>query len=167
MKYRTKLLSTLGIVAALGVGGFAVVSHADSDSYERGRYSSGHSDDHEGHGKYGGKHAKHAMRMLERYDVNEDGALGLDEIRGERERAFKAADANGDGVLTVQEYEGLWLQTMRPRMVRSFQKHDDDGDGRITSDDYSKRFYRMMTWMDQNEDGQIDAKDMRRHHEEH
>jgi len=25
----------------------------------------------------------------------------------------------------------------------------------------------MMTWMDQNEDGQIDAKDMRRHHEEH
>ena len=61
------------------------------------------------------------------------------------------------------------MQTMRPRMVKSFQKHDDDGDGRITSDDYSNRFYRMMTWMDQNEDGQIDAKDMRsnmrRHHE--
>ena len=163
MKHRTKLLSTLGIVAALGIGGFAVVSHADSDSYERGRHSSGHSYDHEGRGKYGGKHA---MRMLERYDVNEDGALGLDEVRGERERAFKAADADGDGALTIQEYEGLWLQNMRPRMVKSFQKHDDDGDGRITSEDYSKRFYRMMTRMDRNEDGQIDVKDMRRHREE-
>tara|TARA_A100001391_G_C4870754_1_gene225226 strand:- start:45 stop:557 length:513 start_codon:yes stop_codon:yes gene_type:complete len=169
MKHRTKLLSTFGIVAALGIGGFAVVSHADSDSYERGRHGSGYSNDHEGYGKSGGKHAKSAMRMLERYDVNEDGALGLDEIRGERERSFKAADADADGALTLQEYEGLWLQTMRPRMVKSFQKHDDDGDGRITSDDYSNRFYRMMTWMDQNEDGQIDAKDMRsnmrRHHE--
>ena len=151
MKHRTKLLSTFGIVAALGIGGFAVVSHADSDSYERGRHGSGYSNDHEGYGKSGGKHAKSAMRMLE------------------RERSFKAADADADGALTLQEYEGLWMQTMRPRMVKSFQKHDDDGDGRITSDDYSNRFYRMMTWMDQNEDGQIDAKDMRsnmrRHHE--
>lgn len=164
MKHRSKLLSTLAIVAALGVGGFAVVSHADSDAHKGGSAGWGHGDDHMGHG---GKHSKHAMRMLERYDVNKDGALGLDEIRGERDRAFKAADADGDGALTLQEYESLWMQTMRPRMVKSFQKHDRDGDGRITSENYSDRFNRMMTWMDRNEDGQIDSKDMRRHHEEH
>ena len=168
MKHRTKLLSTLGLVAALGVGGFAVVSHADSDSYERGRPDSGHSGDYEGHGRYGGMGAKYGMRMLERYDVNKDGALDLDEVRGERERSFKAADADDDGALTLQEYETLWLQAMRPRMVRSFQKHDDDCDGRVTSEDYSNRFNRTMMRMDQNEDGRIDTKDMRdnmrRHH---
>ncbi len=160
MKHRTKLLSTLGVVAALGIGGFAVATHADSDSYECGRYGLGHGDAHEGRHK----HTEHALRMLSRYDLNKDGALGLDEIRGERTRAFKAADADGDGTLTLKEYEALWSQTMRPRMVKSFQKHDDDGDGRITSEDYSSRFERMMTWMDRNKDGKIDADDMRRHH---
>lgn len=155
MKHRTKLLTTLGVVAALSVGGYAAYAHASGDYH--GRF--GGQERHFGGGEHGGKRM---MRMLERYDTNGDGALTKDEVLGARAEQFKKFDSDGDGMLTLDEYQGLWMDAMRERMVDRFQQHDDDGDGKISAEDFSERYGRMMTWMDRNEDGKIDRDDMRR-----
>lgn len=164
MKNKTKLLAALGLVSSLAVGGYAVTAYAHGSDHDRGG-DSRHGSMHDGHGKK----AKHMMRMLDRYDANNDGVLQLDEMSQGRANQFKKFDTNGDGMLTLDEYKALWLDAMHERMVDRFQKHDNDGDGKISEEDFSKRFMRMMTWMDRNEDGKLDRDDRRgyggRHHD--
>lgn len=145
MKLRNKMLATLGVVGVLGAAGIAAASGMHEGYHERS----------EGHHKY----AKRGMHMMEVYDTNGDGALTLDEITAERGKKFKQFDADGDGMLTLDEYQALWADAMRERMVDRFQKHDDDGDGKISVDDFNKRFKRMMTRMDRNDDGKLDRDD--------
>ena len=53
-------------------------------------------------------------------------------------------DQNGDGSLTLEEYQALWLDAMRERMVDHFQAHDDDGDGMVTVEEFGEPFDRMV-----------------------
>ena len=42
---------------------------------------------------------------------------------------------------------------MRERMVDQFQAHDDDGDGMVTAEEFGERFDRIMSRLDDNDDG--------------
>lgn len=52
--------------------------------------------------------ADRAEKMMARFDDNEDGALTIEEMRGNRsdraERMFERIDANEDGVITEEEF---------------------------------------------------------------
>lgn len=161
MKHRKKLLTALGIVAALGAGGYAATSFAHGKGDDgRGRHGGGF-ERMEGH-RSGGMHGGGMFAMMERYDSNGDGALSRDEVLGARADQFKKFDANKDGVLDLTEYRQLWMEAMNERMVKSFQRQDNDGDGKMTTAEFNKKFTRMMTWMDRNHDDKIDADDMHR-----
>ncbi len=160
MKHKTKLLTTLGIIAAIGIIGYSVISYAHGAFHKR---YGGH--DVSEWSEHGGKHKGASMfKLMERYDENGDQALTLDEVLNARSTQFKTYDTNKDGVLELSEYEALWLNAMRERMVDRFQKHDNDGDGKISPEDFSRKYSYMMHRMDRNEDGKVDASDMRRHH---
>jgi len=169
MKHKTKLLATLGVVTALAVGGYAAASYAHGEYHQKFGGHDGGRQGMMGGGSFKG--AKRMMHMMETYDSNGDGALTLDEVTAERARKFKEFDKNADGTLDLSEYQALWADAMRERMVDRFQKHDDDGDGKVTEEEFSKRFSRMMTWMDRNGDGKFDRDDHmermgeRRHHD--
>jgi Ca2+-binding EF-hand superfamily protein len=121
-------------------------------------YGGGH-----GMGGYGG--GPGGMRnMLLSFDANEDGKLSQEEIDQGRANQVKEFDKDGDGTLTIGEYEALWLDVMRERMVDRFQGHDADGDGKVTVEEFGKRFANMVKYMDSNDDGVIDENDMRRRH---
>lgn len=100
--------------------------------------------------------------ILEQYDTNEDGSLTEDEALAARTAQLTEHDADGDGALTIAEYEALWLQAMRERMVDRFQQHDDDGDGAVTVAEFTEELSRMLRRADRNGDGMINSEDMRR-----
>ena len=123
MTTRTKLLIGIGAVA-LGATTLAGASMAD------GR---GH-----GHGR------DHGARMIEQFDANQDGSVTQDEIDQVRTARFTEFDADGNGSLSLEEYQALWLDAMRERMVDRFQDLDDDGDAIVTVEEFVEPWGRMV-----------------------
>ena len=152
MKRKIQIISALAVVAALGTGGFVATAsaHGDDDGRRDGMVRMGHP---------GGKGAHMMQRMLDRYDTNGDGVLGVEEAKAARAAQFKKFDKNDDGTLDLTEYQALWMDAMHERMVRRFQQHDTDGDAGVTEAEFTKDFSRMMSWMDRNEDRRIDKGD--------
>ncbi|MGH6916418.1 MAG: EF-hand domain-containing protein [Geminicoccaceae bacterium] len=140
MKTRAKVMLAAGAIA---LGTTAAVG----DSLADGR---------------GGARGGHGERLFEQFDANQDGTITqveIDEVRSSRLAAF---DEDGDGSLTLQEYQALWLDAMRERMVDQFQAHDDDGDGLVTVEEFGERYGSMVRRLDRNDDGEITQDDLRR-----
>ena len=166
MKRSMKIAIAAAAVAAVGATAFAAAV-----AHERG---GGHKSWMQGHGSHGmsGGHGRHGggMRMMEAYDTNGDGKLTQEEVDQARAAQLKKFDRDGDGVLSIGEYEALWLDAMREGMVDRFQEHDADGDGKVTQEEFGRRHARMIKHMDRNGDGAYDEhdKEMRRmrHHDD-
>ncbi len=99
--------------------------------------------------------SRHAQ--FERIDANHDGKITADEIEaaqkaqearmaergggqgggrgGNMAERLKRADANGDGVITAEEYDGV--------MAMQFKRLDANGDGFITQDELAAMRERM------------------------
>jgi Ca2+-binding EF-hand superfamily protein len=154
MTRTTKLLLTTGALA-LGAAAFAGASLADGGW---GR--------HHGHGHHGGGEG-----LFETFDANQDGTLTQAEIDQARQAKLTEFDRDGDGSLTLEEYQALWLDAMRERMVDRFQDHDDDGDGRVTAEEFGERYSRIVSRLDQDDDGEVTMDELRqrmqRHHRGH
>jgi Ca2+-binding EF-hand superfamily protein len=136
-------------IAALGLTGIAGVSQAG-----------GKWDGHRGHGGFG-------PGFLERVDANGDGRATQAEIDQIRQDRLAEFDENGDGSLTLEEFQALWLSVMRERMVDSFQALDDDGDAVVTLEEYVEPFSHVVSRLDRNDDGELTSDDMRRRHGHH
>jgi len=180
MKRSTTRILTATAIAGIGLAGLAAVSLADGagmrpwnmhdgGNYGMGGYGMG--GHHMGGSGYGGRHmggsgfggGMHGMILG--FDANEDGKLTQEEIDTGRANQLKKFDKDGDGMLTLGEYEALWIDAMRERMVDRFQGHDDDGDGKVTAEEFGERFADMVKFMDTNGDGILDESDMRAHHD--
>ncbi len=137
-----------------------------------GHHGRGHDDDHHSRradrgGRHGGKmgHGRRMdrlMDLIELYDRDGDGKVTQAEIDQGRADRLSEFDGDGNGTLSLQEYEALWLDAMRERMVDRFQKHDDNGDGEVTVEEFSERTGRLVMRGDRNDDGAIGPEDMRR-----
>ena len=184
MKRSTTRLLTATVIAGVGLVGLAAVGMASGDGPSRwnmhdGGYSGmggygmgghgmgGHGMGGFGMGGHGGGHGMGGSGMHDMmlgFDANEDGKLSQEEIDTGRANQLKKFDKDGDGTLSVTEYEALWLDVMRERMVDRFQGHDADGDGKVTTEEFGERFANMIKYMDSNGDGVLDESDMRAHH---
>jgi len=164
MKRSTTRILVATAIAGAGLVGLGAVSLADGGS--RYGYWGMHGGDHHmggfgggpGFGRGGGMHG-----MLLAYDTDNDGKLSQEEIDQGRANQLKKFDKDGDGTLTLPEYEALWLDAMREQMVDRFQDHDVNGDGKVTAEEFGERFAGMVKFMDTNGDGVLDQQDMRNH----
>ncbi len=105
------------------------------------------------------------MRLMEQLDTNGDGKLTKEEVDGVSQAKLAQFDTDKNGGLTLQEFQGLWLDFMRPQMVRGFQRFDADGDGSVTKAELEAPLDRMLQHMDANDDGAIGRDEMGpRHH---
>lgn len=166
MSNRTLYRGLLAGVAVLTVAGLGAASFA-KDKWESGGWRhGGHMGAHFGgrHGpRFGGGHGP-ARHMFHYLDVNEDGAVGKPEAAEVIDAKLEAFDGDSDEALSLQEFEGLWLDFTRNRMVDGFQALDEDGDGQITRAEITKPLERVFRFADRNEDGVIDRKDRRGRH---
>lgn len=154
MRTRTKVMLAVGAIA-LGTSTVVGASLADGRG-GHGYHAGGH------HGGGPGWRAGRAERLFERFDVNQDGTITqveIDEMRSSRLAEF---DEDGDGSLTLEEYQVLWMDAMRPRMVRGFQRLDTDGDAVVTVEEFVEPFDSMVRRLDRNDDGEITQDDLRR-----
>lgn len=84
------------------------------------------------------------MRMLDA-----DGAMTPEELRTQLQARLAEFDSDGDGTLSISEFEALHSATIREMMVDRFQHLDADGDGTVTAEemtapaDWMERMWKM------------------------
>jgi Ca2+-binding EF-hand superfamily protein len=156
MRTRTKMMLAVGAIA-LGTTAMAGASLAGGGGGGHGYHAGGHHG-----GGWGGPRRGHGERLFERFDANEDGTITQAEIDEMRSSRLAEFDEDGDGSLTLEEYQVLWMDAMRPRMVRAFQRLDTDGDAVVTVEEFVEPFGRMVRRLDRNDDGEITQDDLRR-----
>jgi hypothetical protein len=113
------------------------------------------------HGWFGGRGGGPGMTLLDTFDTNKDGRITQEEIDAARQQQLARYDRNGDGQLSLEEYQALWLDAMRERMVRQFQANDRDGNGEITVVEFQERFADVVRDRDRNGDGALTADELR------
>lgn len=106
------------------------------------------------HGPRGGRHM--AKRIFERYDVDKDGAITKAEIEEVRTADFAAADTNGDGEISLEEFKAAFQDRSNDRMVRVFQRLDRDGDGIVTQAEVDRMANRMFNRLDRDDNGVVE-----------
>jgi EF hand len=140
-----RLLLTTGLIG-VGAAALAGVSLAGGDW---GRH----------HGP-GGRGAQ----LFESFDADDDGRITQIEIDEVRQGRLAEFDADGDGSLSLEEYQALWMEAMRERMVDRFQSHDDDGDGLVTAEEFGAHFEQIVSRLDEDGDGAVTRDELRHHH---
>ena len=115
-------------------------------------------------GDHGGRHGGHGERALfrglfEEIDADADGSATEAEVAAFRTAQLSAADANGDGSVSLDEFATAYFARIRPQMVDTFQAFDDDGDGAITSAELEARFDGLVSRLDRNDDGVLSPDD--------
>jgi Ca2+-binding EF-hand superfamily protein len=148
MTRTTRLLLTTGALA-LGAAAFAGASLANG----------GWGDRHHGGSGLGGP----GENLFEAFDANQDGKLTQAEVDQARAAKLAEFDADGNGSLSLEEYQALWLDAMRERMVDQFQAHDDDGDGEVTVVEFTERYSRIVDRLDDDDDGEVTMEELREH----
>jgi Ca2+-binding EF-hand superfamily protein len=129
----------LAAVATLGLAAVAVPVIAQETQMQPGQMMGGGmgmTGDHDGmmggHGGMGmmlGAGQNHAMAT---FDTNKDGALSPEEITVGIQAEIKTYDADGNGMLSLEEFAVMHAAHTRPMTVRAFQRHDPDGDAQVT-----------------------------------
>ena len=78
------------------------------------------------------------MPMMKTLDADADGTVTPDEAREGLQALVAEYDADGNGTLSIAEFETLHSALTRETMVDRFQFLDDDGDGQVTMDEIVK-----------------------------
>jgi hypothetical protein len=96
-----------------------------------------------------------ARQLFDRADGDRDGTLTRAELDGFVATNLEQFDANADGRLALEEFQGLWVELTRPLRVRAFQFVDGDGDGALTATELEEPLDHMMERLDRNDDGAL------------
>ena len=101
------------------------------------------------------------MEIFDSIDADGDGKLTQAEIDRLRNERHAAHDADADGNLSLEEFAGLWHETVRPLTVRAFQMLDTDGDAIVTRAEYDRPLASIVEWLDRDRDGGLSLRDHR------
>jgi len=169
---KTSIIASLATVLTLGaVAGTLVLAHGASaqpgwDGPNSGMWGKGMMMGRRDHGGMGpglgtAGTGRDGMRLFEEFDRSGDGEISRADIEAVRSERLAAFDADGDGVLTLDEYEALWLDAMRPRMVRGFQRLDIDGDAAVTAAEFIAPYEGLVDRFDRDGDGMMTEAEVR------
>ena len=95
----------------------------------------------------GGSMMGNTDHMQRLFDADDDGTVSPEELRTGLLDELKTYDADGNGMLSLAEFETLHAAHVREQTVDRFQAFDADGDGQVTSEEFAApadRITRMM-----------------------
>lgn len=73
--------------------------------------------------------------MMQMFDADGDGTVTPDEMRSQLRAKLAEYDSDGNGSLSISEFETLHSAMIREMMVDRFQHLDADGDGAVTAEE--------------------------------
>jgi Ca2+-binding EF-hand superfamily protein len=97
--------------------------------------------------KMGGMGGMMGGAMMQMLDADGDGNVTPQEMREQMQAKLTEYDSDGDGTLSISEFETLHSAMIREKMVDKFQHLDANGDGAITNDEMTapaKKMERMQ-----------------------
>ncbi|MGI9493748.1 MAG: EF-hand domain-containing protein [Geminicoccaceae bacterium] len=150
MRTHTKIFIAVSVAV---IGGIAIIG----TSMARGGF-------HKGHGPFGGFGGGGAFSIVEQFDTNQDQRLSTAEIEEGIQSRIADADSDGDGNLSLEEFQPLLVVLMKPKIVDGFQFLDADGDAVITPEEIQRPVNRVMSHLDRDEDGELALDEMRMRH---
>ena len=151
---RKYVLAGLGAAALVVGAGAVAVARGGPDGWGNGGMH--------GMGGMGGLMGGPMMhQMLRGFDTDKDGKLSQAEIDKARADQLARFDADKDGKLSLKEFEGVFMETVRPMMVRGFQYFDANGDAAVDATEFLEPTNKMVARMDSNNDGFLDDTDRR------
>lgn len=103
--------------------------------------------------------SRFAMRQLELLDTNGDGTISREEIAAEHQRLLGAADVDGDGQLSPDEFRRRGALFLRLGTTTFFDLIDTNGDQKISVEELNQPMARWFARRDTNGDGKIDIQE--------
>jgi len=103
--------------------------------------------------------SRHAARQLNILDTDGSGAASQEEISGELGRLLGAADVDGDGQLSPDEFRRRGSFFIRLGTTTFFDLIDTNGDQQISIEELNQPMERWFARRDENFDGNIDAEE--------
>lgn len=102
--------------------------------------------------------------FLERWDVNNDGAVSLEEAEKRRQALFAKLDTNKDGFLDSDEFTvgaetGADSGSEDTSLLMGLDLNDVDGDGKVSAGEFMSNSGTWVDLMDENKDGAISAEE--------
>jgi len=104
-------------------------------------------------------------RFMQRFDSNNDGKVTQEEINKVKSELFSKYDVDGNGVLSLEEWQTMRQDRQKERISQRFNRHDANGDGGISQEEFMAKSNLMMERMDSNVDHMIDQDEMGNHHQ--
>ncbi len=101
------------------------------------------------------RRAERISAMFDRFDADKDGVITEAEIEAARATRLAAADTNGDGALSAEEFTARAVARAAERAAGMFARLDADGDGKLSDAEMQPRRGGMMAWLDADKDGTI------------
>lgn len=88
-----------------------------------------------------GGHERHGPRgpNFEQIDANGDGILTMEEFQNQANMRFAEADTNGDGQLDVDELTAAAERARGEMIARMIEKKDTNGDGMLSMEEMAPR----------------------------
>ncbi len=165
MKLRILIIG-LFVMASL-VALKAVADHRGSGDWGGPHYKGGPGYGHHGYHRRHGRRGK-KIRFLKRADANRDGIVTLEEVEKLREKRFNKYDTNNDGVISEKEIEDRIRARIEKRVKRMTRKFDRNKDGKITQDEFNWLVKEKFSWRDLNDDQKLSGDELpRRFHRFH
>jgi Ca2+-binding EF-hand superfamily protein len=148
-----------GLVAGVLALGLATTALAQGGPGQPGPGGERPSMGREG-GPAGGRHGgRHASRQLEILDTDGNGSASREEISGELGRLLGAADVDGDGQLSPDEFRRRGSFFIRLGTTTFFDLIDTNGDQQISDEELNQPMERWFARRDSNSDGNVDAEE--------
>lgn len=104
--------------------------------------------------------SRHAMQFVRIYDTDGNGTVSMAEIEAEQKRILGAADVDGSGALSVEEFRrrGRLIQSLGTTTL--FDMLDTNADRAITADELAAPSARWFGRYDANGDGAMSAEEL-------
>lgn len=100
-----------------------------------------------------------AVRLMQRFDLNRDGRILLEEMRSPSQRRMQRLDTSRDGRLSRSEFETV-RRTPAKNGADRFAALDKNADGAIAADEWVATIDRRFGRLDRDRKGYLVAADL-------